>query len=89
MLTIRPVLSAKRLVVTSLLLAAALASGIWAGRVWADQPHMQAALEHLRAAKQQLEVAEADKGGHRVKAIRLVGDAIVEVEKGIHYDRVH
>jgi hypothetical protein len=50
---------------------------------------MQAALDHLRAAKQQLDVADADKGGHRVKAIRLVGDAIVEVEMGIHYERTH
>ena len=79
----------KRLTAGFLVLAAALFCGFLAGRVFADQPHMQAALEHLRAAKQQLEVAEADKGGHRVKAIRLVDDAIVQVEKGIQFDRTH
>jgi hypothetical protein len=63
--------------------------GFLIGRARADQPHMQAALEHLRAARGQLDVAEADKGGHRVRAIRLVNDAIGEVERGIAYDRRH
>ncbi len=81
--------SAKRLGAVVLIVATALFGGYWAGRVYADQPHMQAALEHLRAAKQQLEIAEADKGGHRVKAVRLVNDAIVQVEKGIQYERTH
>jgi hypothetical protein len=34
-------------------------------------------------------VADADKGGHRAKAIRLVNEAVVHVEKGIEYDRNH
>jgi hypothetical protein len=55
----------------------------------ADQPHMQAALEHLRAAKVELQAATPDKGGHRVKAEKLTSDAIVEVERGIAYDRRH
>ncbi len=55
----------------------------------ADQPHMQAALDALRTAERELHEAEADKGGHRVKAERLVHDAIVEVEKGINFDRRH
>ena len=50
---------------------------------------MQAALEHLRAAKGELDKAEADKGGHRLKAISLVNDAIAQVEKGVGYDRHH
>jgi hypothetical protein len=37
---------------------------------------MQAALGHLRAAKQSLESAEPDKGGHRTKAIEVVNGAI-------------
>jgi len=55
----------------------------------ADQPHMQAALDSLRNAQRELRAAEADKGGHRVKAERLVSDAIAEVEKGIGFDRRH
>ena len=55
----------------------------------ADQPHMQAALDSLRNAQRELREAEADKGGHRVKAERLVSDAIGEVEKGIAFDRRH
>lgn len=55
----------------------------------ADQPHMQAALDALRNAQRELHDAESDKGGHRVKAERLVHDAIAEVEKGINFDRRH
>ena len=33
-----------------------------------DQPHMKAALEHLRKAKEELEIAKHDKGGHRAAA---------------------
>ena len=54
-----------------------------------DQPHMQAALDHLRAAKADLDQAPADKGGHRVRALQLVKNAIAEVDKGIEYDRTH
>ena len=55
----------------------------------ADQPHMQSALEALRTAQRQLQQASTDKGGHRAKAERLVGQAIAEVEKGIAFDRRH
>lgn len=55
----------------------------------ADQPHMQAALDALKLAQRELHDADADKGGHRVKAERLVHDAIEEVEKGIAFDRHH
>ena len=48
-----------------------------------DQPHMQAALDALQRAKSNLERAEADKGGHRVRAIGYVNDAIAEVNLGI------
>jgi len=76
-------------IVVALLLCAVLVSGFLMGRASADQPHMQAALDHLRAAKGELEKAEADKGGHRAKAIALVNDAIAQVEKGINFDRRH
>ncbi|HEY6224602.1 MAG TPA: hypothetical protein VIW26_12520 [Gemmatimonadales bacterium] len=54
-----------------------------------QQPHMRAALEALRNAKRHLELAESDKGGHRVKAVALVNDAITETEAGIAYAAGH
>ena len=74
---------------TVLALLVVLATAFVAGRASADQPHMQAALEHLRAAKVELEAATPDKGGHRAKAIALTNDAIAQVERGIAYDRRH
>jgi hypothetical protein len=53
------------------------------------QPHMKAALESLKKAKEQLEKATADKGGHRAKAIELVTNAIEQTEKGINFDNKH
>jgi hypothetical protein len=75
--------------VIALLIVTAIASGFVAGRASADQPRMQAALEHLRRAKVELEKADRDKGGHRENALRLTNDAIAEVEKGIRFDRHH
>ena len=48
-----------------------------------DQPHMQNALTALENAKDSLEKATADKGGHRNKALDFVKDAIKEVKNGI------
>ena len=53
------------------------------------QPRMHAALNSLRRAERELRAADADKGGHREKAIDLVQKAISEVEAGIGYDRTH
>lgn len=47
------------------------------------QPHMQSALSSLIAARQQLEVARHNKGGHRARAINLINQAINQVEAGI------
>jgi hypothetical protein len=52
-----------------------------------DQPHMQNALNALENAKDNLNRATADKGGHRAKAIDFVKDAISEVKKGIDAGR--
>ena len=49
---------------------------------FADQPHMKAALEHLRAARTELDKAAADKAGHRQNAIALVDKAIAETARG-------
>lgn len=55
----------------------------------ADQPHMRDAQDALRKAKRELEDATPDKGGHRNKALRLVNQALDEVEKGIRFDNRH
>ncbi len=60
--------------------------GLAAGVAKAEhQPHMHAAMEHLRAARESLERAEPDKGGHRAKAIELVDAAIHQVHEGIEW----
>ena len=76
------------------LLAAAPALGVAAvlagsTPVRADQPHMDAALDALKSARRELDAATADKGGHRGNALRLVKQAIVEVEHGIEFARRH
>jgi len=76
------------------LLAAAPALGVAAvlagsGEARADQPHMDAALDALKSARRELDAATADKGGHRGNALRLVKQAIAEVEHGIEFARRH
>ena len=53
------------------------------GCVVAAQPHMYNALGALQNARSELQVAERDKGGHRVNALRLINEAIAEVQAGI------
>jgi hypothetical protein len=43
-------------------------------------PHIDEALEAMRNAKRQLETAEHDFGGHRVKSIEHLNQAIREAE---------
>ena len=54
-----------------------------------DQPFMRAARGDLNTARNQLQQATPDKGGHRIKAIGLVNSAIAEVNAGIAFDRRH
>jgi protein involved in temperature-dependent protein secretion len=54
-----------------------------------NQPHMRAALEHLQAAKAELEKAEADKGGHREAALKATNEAIGHVHEGIEFANKH
>lgn len=65
------------------LLAAALVAASSASI--AAQPHMEDALASLMQARESLEKAVADKGGHRVKAIKAVDAAIAEVKAGIEF----
>jgi hypothetical protein len=60
----------------------ALAAGCASG-----QPHMRSALDHLAAARSELQAATSDKGGHRVRAIELIDEAASEVEHGMEYAR--
>src|SRR3569833_3551662 len=53
----------------------------------AAQPHMDDALGTLNEALHLLQVAVADKGGYRAKAISAVRSAISDVEAGIHWAR--
>ena len=50
---------------------------------------MNTALNHLQEAEKALEVGSSDKGGHRVKAMSLVKQAMSEVQQGIQYDHRH
>ena len=54
-----------------------------AGIAVAAQPKMEAALHSLERARGDLDRAEHDKGGHRVKALELIDHAIEEVKLGI------
>ena len=49
----------------------------------ADQPHMQSALQQLRAALAQLEAAVPDKAGWRARAIQSTRAAIAQTQNGI------
>jgi hypothetical protein len=70
--------------ITGIVAVATIAVASFAGGcVVAAQPHMQNALAALQNARAELQVAEANKGGHRVNAIRLVNEAISEVQAGI------
>ena len=81
----------KRIHITILVLAVTLMVGFGSGYVVSDahaekQPLMRMALKHLQVAKTKLQKASHDKGGHRVKALEYVNQAIVEVKKGIKHD---
>jgi len=76
------------------LLAAAPALGVaavlaGATEARADQPHMEAAMDALKTARRELDAASADKGGHRGNALRLVKEAMIEVERGIDFAKKH
>lgn len=68
-------------------LAYVVASGGGATEAQAEkQPRMRAALYNLEQAKNNLEKATHDKGGHRVKALAATKTAIDQVKKGIAHD---
>ena len=64
-----------------------LAAGAVAGATiaFAAQPHMANALGSLQTARAELVRAEANKGGHRERAIAAVDQAIAETRAGIAF----
>jgi hypothetical protein len=54
-----------------------------------NQPHMEAALEHLRLARGELGQAEHNKGGWRDAAIGKTDGAIADVKRGIAFADTH
>ncbi len=73
----------ERFVTHGLLLGVALVIGLGIGYAVGAQPHMESAIGFLQNARGELEAAVADKGGHRVKAIGLVDEAIHQVREGM------
>ena len=71
----------------SVAFAIALASALPAHAEY--QPHMIAGREQLNAALASLEKADADKGGHRAKAIAFIRQALAQINEGIAYDNAH
>ena len=63
----------------------------FAGVSGAAQNNMRDALAHLREARQSLDRAEDNKGGHKDKAIELVDKAIEQVQAGMEFaaDKKH
>jgi hypothetical protein len=50
---------------------------------------MSAAIGHLQQAKEELQRAAPNKGGHRERAMELVNQAIQQVQEGEQYDEQH
>jgi hypothetical protein len=73
----------------SILFVITFVASIFAGHAHAAQSHMLAARNHLRAARHQLEMALADKGGHRERAISIIDNALGEVNAGMEFSREH
>jgi hypothetical protein len=80
----------RRPVALSLLFILLLLIGYVAGCATASgQPHMQSALTHLQAARDELNRATTDKGGHRERAVTIIDEAIDQVQRGIEFARAH
>ena len=52
-----------------------------------QHPHIRAALRELRDAKQELQTAAHDFGGHRKEALEAVDNAIRQVDQALQYDK--
>lgn len=52
-----------------------------------EHPAINAAIKHLREAKNALEHANHDFGGHRAKALAHVNEALAECEQALNFDK--
>ena len=77
----------KTLKTTAVLLLLIVTLGL--NSAFAGQPRMRRALEHLRAARAELQAAEHNKGGWRDRAIHNVNQAIADTERGIAFAAGH
>jgi F0F1-type ATP synthase epsilon subunit len=50
---------------------------------------MEAAMQNLREAQQNLQSANTDKGGHRERALEYINRAIAETQAGMQYANQH
>lgn len=74
------------IIVAALILSTALVSALGSATAvfaYVNQTNMNAALQALQTARNDLQRADANKGGHRQNAINFVNRAIREVELGI------
>jgi hypothetical protein len=78
-----------RLISATVAVAGVFALGCFVGQATADQQHMKSAIGYLRGAREQLQQATPNKGGHRERAIQLVDRAIDETRAGIEYAASH
>lgn len=60
-----------------------------AGGALAYQGNMERALAELQTALQSLREATPDKGGHKATAVRLIEQAMSEVQAGIDFAAQH
>jgi hypothetical protein len=54
-------------------------------RMEIHEPHMSAAYGHLEQARNELERATPNKGGHRERAMQLIDQAMQQIEQGEQY----
>ena len=50
-------------------------------------PHIRAALHELQEAKNELQHADHDFGGHRAEAVEAVDNAIKQLRQALEYDK--
>lgn len=69
----------------AILLGAAIAASVGIGYAIGAQPHMEASIGLLQSARDELQAATPNKGGHRERAMGLIDQAIGEVRAGMAF----
>jgi Skp family chaperone for outer membrane proteins len=57
------------------------------GKEKEQHPEIAAAMHHLKEAKESLEHANHDFGGHRVAALKHINEAIEECRQALEFDK--